>query len=311
MTDSTTRGQREQAHAFSKSLIPTAQNLKNYSYCPTAKCFTGIDGATDRLILVGQPCKRWGCQYCATRKVRRLAWLTHNAEPNRLMTLTIRSDTEKSPKEVWDLTAPQVPELIRIIRKRRGDCEYLRVLELHKTGYPHYHLLMRAPFLPQAELLKWWRELIGPLGITHTIDGKEKTPAGCHIEKVDKSFGTFRYLVKYLTKLHKIEWTDRHVSYSKNFFRAEDLEETRYAETEILERHDEHPWMYLYRRYRRDVVTVSGEGEWELPQAYSGTPYDAWPEELGLPKQSEPKGPWRGKQQALPGLEGNQSPEYE
>jgi hypothetical protein len=292
MSHLSTYAEKLQSHSACANLIPTPQALQNYTYCPWAKCVVGIDPNSETPVLVGTPCKRWGCLYCATRKVRRLAWMTKNAEPNRLMTLTVNSDTDRTPKEVWDLTAPQVPELIRIIRKDRGECEYLRVLELHATGYPHYHLLMRSPFLPHAWLLKAWRDLVGPLGITQPGENKKKPVAGVNIEKVDKSFGTFRYLVKYLTKLHKIEWTDRHVSYSGKFFREEDKEQTAFAKLDIMERPDMHPWEYLAGRFSRQVVKVIGEGAWELPEMFWGTPGAVTRKELGLP-DTEPE-PNRG-----------------
>lgn len=283
MDDLIRYAEKLQSHSKCPNLIPTPSGLQNYTYCPWAKCVVGIDPNSETPVLVGTPCKRWGCLYCATRKVRRLAWMTKNAQPNRLMTLTINSDTDRTPKEVWDLTAAQVPELIRIIRKDRGECEYLRVLELHETGYPHYHLLLRSPFLPHPWLLKKWRDLVGPLGITQRGEGSKKPVAGVNIEKVDKSFGTFRYLVKYLTKLHKIEWTDRHVSYSSKFFLEEDKEKTAFAKLDIMERPDCHPWEYLASRFGRQVVKVIGEGAWELPELFWGTPQETTRKQLGLP----------------------------
>jgi hypothetical protein len=38
------------------------------------------------------------------------------------------------------------------------------------------------------------------------------------VRQVKQSFQTYTYLVKYLSKLHNLEWTERHVSYSRGFF---------------------------------------------------------------------------------------------
>ena len=86
-----------------------------------------------------------------------------------------------------------------------------------------------------------------------------------YIAKIDQTFSSFRYLTKYLTKLHRIEWTDRHVSYSKNFFRPEDVEKMAWPARDVLYKTDDHPWKFLADRYEWDPIAAEADGSYTLP----------------------------------------------
>lgn len=282
-------------------LTPHPSVWKNYQSCPWAKSILAIDPETGDLVLCPVTCKRWGCPYCARHKIRKLAYLTHGAQPNRWIRLGVDPKLYDSPKQAWEKTSQMLPEACRIIRKERGECEYLRVTELHQSGYPHYHALLRSSYIPQRLLSETWGKLAGAPVVW--------------IAKIDSSFSSFRYLVKYLTKLHKIEWTDRHVSYSRNFFREEDREKIAYPERAIEERTDEHPWLYLARRYPHDVVGVDDRGCYHLPNSFVGTPYDLNREDVGLPplkdehdqgEQKKAEVNYRKSQRTLIGIEGDE-----
>ena len=301
-------GEELQDHTAAPPLIPDALNSENYTYCPWATTVAGWDANSESYVAVGVTCKRWGCVYCATRKVRRLAWMAKNAEPNRLLTLT-HSDKEWAESEIdtpdgprtisrgetcWRAASKAFPELIRFLRIEMGECEYLRVLELQANGMPHFHCMLRSGFLPQGKVLAEWRRLCGRSGV--------------NLKKIDSSFRTFHYLVKYLTKLHKIEWTDRHVSYSREFFRREDREEVEYAKLEGLVKYDQHPWVWLRERYNATTISVAGEGRWYLPDAPDLPTWTIDPKTLGLPgeKPADPTPP--KTQRIVPGMEAAESP---
>jgi hypothetical protein len=78
------------------------------------------------------------------------------------------------------------------------------VTELHKSGYPHYHMLVRSGFLPHVVVKNEWNRLTE----NSIVD----------LRQVDGTFKSYTYLTKYLSKMHRLEWTDRHVSYSRKFF---------------------------------------------------------------------------------------------
>lgn len=102
------------------------------------------------------------------------------------------------------------------------------------------------------------------------------------ISKISQSFSSFRYLTKYLTKLHRIEWTDRHVSYSKGFFRPEDLERMSYPVRDVLERSELHPWKYLADNFPDEQVGIDDKGQWRLPYKPSVPATNVPMSELGL-----------------------------
>jgi hypothetical protein len=304
-------------------LVPHPATWRNYQCCPWAKTVIAVDPETEKLVACPVTCKRWGCPYCAVRKIRKLAFLTNGAAPNRWTRLGVQPLNYASPREAWEKTSPAVPELFRQLNATLGNrTDYLRVTELHQSGFPHYHALLRGPFLPIKIVSRKWASLtalpypkpaptaamikdLGNRGYDVTkleaAQGDEKTPPEklrnewnnatgapyVWLAKINDSFSSFRYLVKYLTKLHKIEWTDRHVSYSRNFFREEDKEKLAFPERTIVERTDEHPWVWLANRYDRNDVGVDDNGCYHLPEEFCGTPGMWTRKDCGLPPMKE------------------------
>ena len=91
--------------------------------------------------------------------------MCRNAEPTRLLTLTVSDKRYRTPQAAWVAMAKNFPELIRYARlgnatsrrptaaehangakfnPRPTDVEYMRVLELQANGTPHFHCLLRA-----------------------------------------------------------------------------------------------------------------------------------------------------------------------
>jgi hypothetical protein len=232
-------------------------NLLNHPICPWATSLTGLDSETTQLLLIALPCKRWGCPICARQKVRVLAAKTQLAAPNRLLTLTIDPKKYNAPRDAFEATAPLVPELIRLLRKRFGQIEYLRVTEVTKAGWPHYHLLIRSSFIPQPVVKAAWNKLTGAI----IVD----------LRQVQKSFSAFTYLVKYLTKLHRLEWTERHVSYSRSFFPEECNAARPKSNLTHIERIKEHPYTYMYSWFPGQCLTQIRSGAWLLDRPANDT----------------------------------------
>ena len=253
----------ESSHA--RYLTPRPSTFRNFQQCPWAKTLVVRDHETNHLQVRPVTCKRWGCAFCAPRKIRKMAFLTNAAKPNRWIRLGVKPDLYQSPRQCWEITSPHVPELFRKLRKTYGEIEYLRVCELHQgttryselkkeykaIGFPHYHCLLRCKYIRQKDLSDAWASL----GSAPVV----------YIAKIDQTFSSFRYLTKYLTKLHRIEWTDRHVSYSKNFFPEEAKEKLAYPTRDVLYRDDEHPWKFVADRYSWEQVVMGPEGEITLP----------------------------------------------
>lgn len=211
---------------------PHAQTLEAYS--ATYKC----------TVWIALPCKQWKCRHCANLKIKRLSIKTEQAKPNRLLTLTVDPALWDNPRAAFDGTRRQVPECMRHLRKRFGSLEYLRVTELTKRGWPHYHLMVRSPYIPYEVVKKLWNKLTGAT----IVD----------IRQIKGRLNTYSYLVKYLSKMHRIGWTERHVSYSRGFFppdpdtKPEGLD---LADSVIIEAH---PSTYIYSRFRGANLTALG-----------------------------------------------------
>lgn len=209
--------------------------------CPRSQTFTAYSDELHAEILIPVGCKTWSCWYCARVKIAKLAAQTREAKPNRMLTLTIDPSLWDSPRAAFDGTRRKVPELIKRLRKRFGTIEYLRVTELTKKGWPHYHLLLRSNFLPQPVVAKEWRELTG----AKIVD----------LRQVKATFKAYSYLVKYLSKLHTIEWTERHVSYSKNFFPPYEPKERTDYRYERKQMVNAHPVTVCLTYYPGHVLT--------------------------------------------------------
>ena len=291
-------------------LVPAPSTFRNYTSCPWATSIRMIDPETNKPILAQVTCKRWGCAYCAPRKIKKLSYLTNQAEPNRWIRLGVNPALHESPEAAWRKTSPQVPELFRVLRQDGKEYEYLRVAELHNAstkyselpveykalGFPHYHCLLRSPYIPQRKLSDLWDKLTAAPVV--------------YIAKIDQSFRTFRYLVKYLTKLHRIEWTDRHVSYSKGFFTDESKEKLEYPEKQVIERSELHPWVYLTNYYYGQEIGLDAAGYYLLPADKSYPPDTKTPQDLGLRIPTQTETTPAINQASLPGLEDAQTCGY-
>lgn len=97
-----------------------------------------------------------------------------------------------------------VTQLAVKARRKFKTFEYIRILETTKAGWPHYHLLVIAPYIPQAWLSSTWAELTG----ARIVD----------VRIIKKGSDVYFYVLKYLSKQKKIPWTNRRISWSKKFF---------------------------------------------------------------------------------------------
>lgn len=218
-------------------LIPCHDALHHFDLwnwldcCPKSQTMTAWDTVWNAWLVFALPCNQWSCRHCAVRKTRSLAHKTERAKPNRLLTLTVDPKLHANPRGAFDDTRRKIPDLVKYLRSRFGELEYLRVTELTKKGWPHYHFLLRSKFLPHDVVRDHWYALTGA--------------AIVDLRQVKQSFGCYQYLLKYLTKLHKLTWTGRHVSYSRGFFMPSD--DPTYEPHQLLERevHNEHPSHYI------------------------------------------------------------------
>ncbi len=197
-----TRPEKTGAPAEQRRLNPAGRDAP-YA-CPSAMCLDAWCTESGGHHVIQTRCNRWSCPGCGPLRTRQLCRRLATATPNRFITLTCGSPGNRTPREVWDDTRRQVPELIRRIRRELGPTEYARVLEVHQSGYPHFHLLVRGPFIEQDTLSRWWCELTD----AYIVD----------IRRVRPHDNVASYIGKYLTKQLEVPFTNRRCTWSRGFF---------------------------------------------------------------------------------------------
>jgi hypothetical protein len=166
--------------------------------------------------------------------------------------LTVDNSLYDSPRQAFDRTRGFVPELMRALRGRFGEVEYLRVTEVTVKGFPHYHLLIRSGYLPHQVVKNLWNKYTG----ASIVD----------IRPVTNKFGAYNYLAKYLTKMHHLEWTERHVSYSKSFFPHDPQAEYHGPELGDYQRLPVHPYEWLETNCFGQTLVQEAPLRWRLDE---------------------------------------------
>jgi len=127
-----------------------------------ARCiyFKSIIFDTSNRRMARLRCKKWSCSYCAS--VNRKQWrkalydfIASNPEISwSFHTFTLPAKYRKLPlTEALNFIKKSWQKLLQALRRLYGHFEFIRVVEFHKDGTPHLHLL--AGFnIPAADLSK-------------------------------------------------------------------------------------------------------------------------------------------------------------
>lgn len=223
--------------------------------CPYAKTLVGWSALVDQWAIIQIRCKRWGCRHCGERKITHFGWRCEDAQPTRLVTLTVSNSLWANPREAYDGTKGKVTQLAIRLRRQFQEFEYFKVLEVTKLGWPHYHLIVRSDYIPQKTIANIWKQLTG----AYIVD----------VRKIRHKRDVYFYVVKYLAKQKYIPWTTRRVSWSRHFFEPIDFKSGPTLDLKHVTINDEHP-EYIIRKefhpfrieaYSRDCWLIQpGEG---------------------------------------------------
>ena len=154
-------------------------------------------------------CRCWKCELCRDELRRRVMRLAADGEPLKVLTLTVNPAHEPDP----DLAADELMDawqfLWRRLRKKFDPkrLAYFSVWEKTKRGYPHLHILLRAPFVPVRQISRIMEERIdAPIVDIRSIRGRR---------------AAVNYVAKYLAKdNHKWPGHDRY-GYSRNWLHTD------------------------------------------------------------------------------------------
>lgn len=183
--------------------------------------FKGIARASDdeKRYIAQLRCKQWDCAYCAFHNARQwraaLIHYINNSDHKQwsFWTVTVpkhihnHDDTEARYsmslaviKACWD-------KLMKRAKRHLGKFEYIRVIEQHKSGAAHIHLLVSA-YMPDSKLVtrsdgsqyhysKWLKENAVACGFGYIHDCHNLTDEnGEHWH----AGGVAGYVTKYITK---------------------------------------------------------------------------------------------------------------
>ena len=216
--------------------------------CPRQGCVTYFNVDDQTWHMVRTTCGTWSCQYCGRVKRARMLEKVQAARPNRFVTLTTIGDAKKTPREVYDWSRRQISELSKSYRRDGIEFEYLRVLEVTKKGFPQYHLLVRSPYLDKRELSHRWCHFTEAF----IVDIRALSP--------DEKGA--RYVMKYLGKQDSVPFTNRRVSWTRNFFPKEETEPKPKQCLAEVKRWGGSPEHVLYWEYSAADVEKLNQWHW-------------------------------------------------
>lgn len=177
---------------------------------------------------------------------RRLRHLVPLAQPTAMLTLTCNTTRWPDPRLAYIAMNRAFPLLIKRLRRDHPGqpLEYFAVWETTRAGYPHLHVLLRAPYLPQRLISQYWQQIFA----SPIVD----------IRAVDSGARAAQYLAKYLTKALQAPRGFRRWRSSANFF-PEPFRPAKNAPTTVGK-------VSIYRGTVHDVVwDWFSQGLWVRP----------------------------------------------
>ena len=117
----------------------------------------------DGLKIYQANCKQWECADCRPFMARKLRGKIMSGLPDKMLTLTSQEGLGDDRVERRKLMGVAFNVFIKRIKRefKLKTLPFFVVVEETERGEPHFHVLLRAPFIPQAWLSAQWSELTG------------------------------------------------------------------------------------------------------------------------------------------------------
>lgn len=135
-----------------------------------------------------------------------------NSTPNLFITLTTSTRTAPDSHTAYFKANDAISKLIKRWRRKfpHDKVDYFLVWERTKAGWPHAHVLLKAPRVSKHWLSAQWKELTG----SYIVD----------LQQVHSHIHAARYLAKYLAKDPQVPAGQRKYRRSAGFFtKADDM----------------------------------------------------------------------------------------
>jgi len=177
-----------------------AHNRKKRPNCMQKLIFQEVSGAgTWRWR--ARPCDRWTCEACYAWRlemelipeiVQALVWAREKGWTLKFLTLTYSpADFAATLDEGKERRRLDLQHFVQALRRRGYEFEYLKIVETHKSGKVHLHLLALCDVIPQKVLSYLWeRATRGTSRIVHIEAAFQKCPRcwpGVRASKAEKA----------------------------------------------------------------------------------------------------------------------------
>jgi hypothetical protein len=155
--------------------------------------------------IVKGSCKTYACEYCGPRKARKLqnALQTYFQRFSyiRFWTFTFSSEVFKNTpgKNYFKLSAEIWRRFLNNLRRsselsaHQAKVQYVKVLELHKSGIPHFHVFFDR-WIPRCVINKIWQDAI------FTCSEFPSQTGNAYVEGMTTARKASSYITKYLMK---------------------------------------------------------------------------------------------------------------
>jgi len=161
-------------------------NPMSLEWCPSVRAMLGTNPTDGTAIILAIRCRRWTCPYCRTPNEILLKEKVLAGKPSKMLTLTCRPNRGETPVQTRERARPFVSRLYQDLRRRFGGFEAATFMELHRSGYPHWHALVRSPYIPVEYVRSFWTEAVN----SPIVD----------IRKIQDTDVARRYVTKYVVK---------------------------------------------------------------------------------------------------------------
>jgi len=176
------------------------------AYTCKSKTIVGYNQA-ERPAVFPLYCRRWECPDCGPRLVKKARRRLIAGEPTSFLTLTCRPQDDTTPSAQFRKLSIAINHLFKRLRRHYPgqSIEYALVWEKTRKGWPHAHLLLRAPFVPHALISHHWRKLTGSF-VVDIRAVRTKGEAASYVAKyLTKNLDRPYRMKRYRTSLHYSE----------------------------------------------------------------------------------------------------------
>jgi len=190
--------------------------------------------------VVTQRCKCASCEECAPGYSRRVSRVAASGEPKVMLTVTAPPCRGRTPRDQARLMQQGVEQWRQYWNRHnpKRRIEWFWVVEKHKNGQPHLHILSPMPFIPVMGLWRWMNKLMG----TRQIKIKQVE------NQAAAAFYCGKYLGKDPAKFHGVARWGRTRGYGLRMAKVERMPELAAVR---WERVDERSYAIVHRMIRK------------------------------------------------------------